>query len=478
MGDGLIIGGGGSLAVGTDGLFETAAALGAMTDELVRCRRELASIDRMVSSGELHATSAPVGALDAERAMDDAAFLAHGAWSHGVRLRTALTLAADAYGVAERAAEGVAERLAGLAGYALGFALPALAVDALPLLLGAGVMTAAFAALPERTRARILSGAAAWFKGHSSVLSSPLFVQAVRLAVTSADDVAAGALHVPPGLDRAAQAAGMVGVGTATAGVIAAGSAAGYLTETGVSTTRASSTGQFSAPKGWEDRAARIPKGAAQVRIDRYEGPDGSPRFEVYVSGTRDFALGHDDQPWDMTSNLHGIAGGDSGSIEATRQAMAAAGIDAHTPVVITGHSQGGLVAARIAGSGDYDVRALYTLGAPAAQAAVPESVPWVAVEHTNDIVPALSGSWTHSDPVVVRRELYTDGVVPHDKYFPSHQLGAYRATAELMDHTTESRVSAVGSRFDGFVAGARPVESTTWLSVRGAPDTASGGRG
>ncbi|MCU1422050.1 MAG: hypothetical protein JWN36_1701 [Microbacteriaceae bacterium] len=475
MGDGLTIGGGGSIAVGTDELLEAAGALREMTDELARCGRELASIDRIVSEGQLRAADAPISALDAERLMDDAAFLARAAEFSGARLHTALDLSADAYGVAERAAEAAAERLAGAAAYALGFAMPALAVDALPLLLGVGVMTAAIAALPKDVRTKVLSGAAAWFKQHSSVLSSPLFAQAVRLTVTSVDDFTAGAAHLPPGLDRALQDAGLIGVGTSTAGVIAVGSGLGYLAETPITTTRASTTDRFTAPTGWEDRASRVPRGDAQVRIDKYEEPDGSARFEVYISGTRDFALGHDDQPWDMTSNLHGIAGGDSGSIEATRQAMADAGIDANTPVVITGHSQGGLVAARIAGSGDYNVQALYTLGAPAAQATVPSSVPWVAVEHTNDIVPALSGSWTHSDPVLVRRELYTDGPVPHDNYFPSHQLGAYEQTSALLDESTEPRVTAVADRFDDFVKGATPVESTTWESVRQPPVSGGG---
>jgi hypothetical protein len=476
VGDGLIIGGGGSIAVGTDELLESAGALRAMTEELARCGRELASIDRIVSEGRLRAADAPISAMDAERSMDDAAFLARTAEFSGARLHTALDLSADAYGAVERAAESIAERLAGAAAYALGFAMPVLAVDALPLLLGAGVMTAAMAALPKDVRSRVVGRAAAWFKQHSSVLSSPLFAEAVRLTVTSADDFAAGVLHLPPELDRALQDAGLMGVGASTAGVIGVGSGFGYLTESPVSTTRVSTTDRFSAPTGWEDRASRVPQGDAQVRIDKYEEPDGSARFEVYISGTRDFALGHDDQPWDMTSNLHGIAGDDSGSIEATRQAMAEAGIDANTPVVITGHSQGGLVAARIAGSGDYNVQALYTLGAPAAQAAVPSSVPWVAVEHSNDIVPALSGSWTHSDPVLVRRELYTDGPVPHDNYFPSHQLAAYEQTSALLDESTEPRVTAVADRFDDFVRGAIPVESTKWESVRTDAPISGGG--
>ena len=51
---------------------------------------------------------------------------------------------------------------------------------------------------------------------------------------------------------------------------------------------------------------------------------------------------------------------------------MALAGITAGSAVVFTGYSQGGLIAARLAASGDYHTTGLYTLGGPAGQVPVP----------------------------------------------------------------------------------------------------------
>src|SRR5690554_7899464 len=110
--------------------------------------------------------------------------------------------------------------------------------------------------------------------------------------------------------------------------------------------------------------------------------------FEVYIGGTRDLSLTTATEPWDMTSNVHTLSMGDAGSYRAAQEAMRLAGIDATTPVQFVGHSQGALVASALAGSGDYDARGLLTVGGVVSQSLVPEGVPWVAIEHTDDLVP------------------------------------------------------------------------------------------
>ena len=61
------------------------------------------------------------------------------------------------------------------------------------------------------------------------------------------------------------------------------------------------------------------------------------------------------DEPWDLTSNVTGVAGLDAGSLRATELAMHDAGIRPDDEVQFVGFSQGGLVAARLAASGEWN---------------------------------------------------------------------------------------------------------------------------
>jgi hypothetical protein len=476
-GDDLIISGGGSTAVGTDELFAAAGRLRSAETQLVDCAGELTAIDRLVGSAQLQVVGVPAAAAAAERAMDDAIVFLDRAHSKARLLSFAIDRSADAYGFAERAATRVSDEIAASIAYSLGFFLPLITLAAMPALFGiariGGVAAAGLLALPEAKRAALFTALSGWLQQHSSVLSDPNFVTFVRHSVTSLDDLGAGLLHAPPAVSGflGDGGIGLLGVPTSSAAIIGAGKLVGYLGETRVMTTQVSSTNKVTFPSGWEERATRVQHetGAdvAQVRIDRYEVAGEPDRFEVYVSGTKDFALGKDTQPWDMTSNMNGIAGWDFGSNESVRQAMEQAGVTGETPVLFTGHSQGGLVAAQLAASGDFDTRGLYTIGAPSAQVAVPNDIPWLALEHTNDIVPALSGHYGIADPVLVRRDLYEGVPTGSDKFFPSHQLGAYESTAAMVDQVDEPRIDAIDRRFADFTTGATPVQSTTYHGIR-----------
>jgi len=468
----LIISGGGSIAVGTDELFAASSALRSVSVELGICLRELTAIDGLVQPGRAPLAQGSVRL--AEQGIRDAVGLMARARDTADGLHVALDRSADAYGIVERVAERLSSEVAARIGYGLGFFLPAIAIGALPGLIGlSGIAlpgVIAFSLLPPEQRAELTTALQGWLHANSGVLSDPLFASFVRHAVMSVDDVGAGLLHAPPELAGALGLLGITGVAASSGAVVGAGRGMGVLGETAVRTHQVSTKPLATTPTGWDDRAGRIPRGEAQVRIDRYSVGGQPDRFEVFISGTREFALGGDTQPWDMTSNLNGIAVGDSGSVRAVEQAMAQAGITAETPVLLTGHSQGGLVAALVAGSGDYDVRGLYTLGAPAADVSVPHAVPWIAVEHTGDIVPATSGEWVSSDPVLVRRDITGLPSATSDSFFPTHMLPAYRDTAVLLDGATEGRVAEVDRRFTDFTETAIPVSSTTYRSVRTTP--------
>ena len=469
-----MVGGGGSIAVATVTLFDQAQRLEQLERNLEECVRSLGAMDAGAAS-RLTGTAACRPTLEqAERGIDDARALLGLAGVRSGHLAAGLQLSADVYGAGESALAALGERLAGDFAAGLGFLAARWGLVLAPGLLVAGSRAAlaysvASTVAPDATR-RGGDAAERWIAGHRSILSNPRFVQFARVSIVSVDEVVAGAGGLPLPVVRMLgdDGLGLLGLDTTVGAVAIGASVFGGLRETPVRTvpvSRASST----RADGFADRAARVPSGNAQVRIDRYSAPGQPDRFEVYLGGTADFSLASGKEPWDLTSNVSALSGEPSGAYRAVVDALDQAGVEAKSPLVVTGYSQGGLVAAQLAASGDYDVRGLYTLGAPGGQVDVPRDVPWVAVEHTDDLVPALGGTWATADPVLVRREVFSDRPPPLELAVPAHAAEHYRATAELIDAANESRLRAVGADFDAVGRGAERVE-TTWYQASRVP--------
>lgn len=466
----ITISGGGSTAVSTGELSSQSARLHRTADRLASVAARLARVDRLVTTGAIRAADAPVCALDAERDIDDAALVIRRIQLQAQLLSAALDLSADAYGAAEHTAERLGQDLAARFGWAFGAALPGIVIGLLPFAVGfGGLLGVGWLCAPQAERNRIARALPALINRHGSALTDPKTVRFVRLAVMSADDFGEGLIRLPPEFAHLLgdEGLGITGLGTSAAAVIGIGAAGGALVETRVAVTQSGSTEPTSAPGGLADRTARIPPGPAQVRIERYTQEQGPDRFEVYIGGTRDFSPTATDEPWDMTSNIREEVGTDAGSYRAVQQAMADAGISESSPVVFNGHSQGGLIAARLAASGDYDARGVFTIGAPAAQVPVPATVPWIALEHTDDLVPALGGSWSGNDAVIVRREAFDGVPIPADVALPAHQRDAYAVTARLADHSIEPRLALAMGRLTGFDSGASAVQSSLYIARR-----------
>jgi hypothetical protein len=463
------VGGGGSVAVATPALFDDARRLRRLHGMLLECHARVVSIERLIGTAQLGSLADP-SAGRAERSMDDGAAALGRAAPTAEWLRVALVASADAYGLGERALERLSQDVAARFGTLFGMILPVVALELLPAVLGIGAGVAVgVALLPSGRRAALVSALPGWLRRNSAALSDPRVVSLVRLTVMSADDFGGGLLHLPPDLVHALgdEGLGVVGLDTSTRVVVGLARPTGALAETSVVVGQLGPAVPSTAATGYADRAARVPEGTAQVRIDRYSQPGEPDRFEVYIGGTRDFSLTPGAEPWDMTSNLNAIGGTDAGSYRAVEQAMAEAGITPESPVQFTGYSQGGLLAAELAASGEFDTRGLFTLGAPAAQVAVPASIPWVAIEHTDDLVPAVGGGWATADPVLVRRELFDGRPVPTEVAIPAHRLAGYRETAALADGSGEARLVATLDGFDRFGTGAVSVESTLYHGVR-----------
>ena len=133
-----------------------------------------------------------------------------------------------------------------------------------------------------------------------------------------------------------------------------------------------------------------VPNGV--ISIQELTDADGSVSYVVQLPGTDDFMS--ESEIRNMGSNLNLIAGDDTAYGDAVRQAMAAAGVDPSDPVMLVGHSQGGMQAAALSGDPDfgYNVTHVVTAGSPVATSGIPDDVSVLSLENTGDVVPLLDG--------------------------------------------------------------------------------------
>lgn len=225
------------------------------------------------------------------------------------------------------------------------------------------------------------------------------------------------------------------------------------------------------APKGYGDLVRSIPTDDldedAQIGVQRI-----GDEFIVYLAGTSDWVV-DPTVPFDFGSDVRLTAGLPSGSLDATLATMAAAGIPEGAAVTFVGHSQGGMVAARIAQSGRYDVHDIVNLGGPVRQMDLPAGVRLLSFEHEQDIVPATGGSARapadEPDTVLVRRALSAHDLEdPAGGLVPGHSLGNYRVSADLADRSSDDRIrrrsEELFARFDGTPG------AVEYFQVRGVP--------
>jgi hypothetical protein len=138
---------------------------------------------------------------------------------------------------------------------------------------------------------------------------------------------------------------------------------------------------------------AEAPDG--EVEVQTIVGADGITRHVVYLPGTDDMnPLSSDSQVRDMQTNLQLMTGQADAYGLGIVTALAAAGVRPGEPVLMIGHSQGGMEAVAIAAHGSpYDITNIVTLGAPTAQAGVlPAQVQVLSIAHDGDAVPELAG--------------------------------------------------------------------------------------
>ena len=140
---------------------------------------------------------------------------------------------------------------------------------------------------------------------------------------------------------------------------------------------------------------------------------DGDPpSYIVQIPGTQDWSTQRGDNPVDLTTNVALMAGDDTVMADLVADAMREAGIPPGAPVMLTGHSQGGITAMTMAADPDlrdeFTITSVVTGGSPVGRIDVPDDVSVLSLEHTQDVVPMLDGADNPDRPewTTVRREL------------------------------------------------------------------------
>lgn len=219
--------------------------------------------------------------------------------------------------------------------------------------------------------------------------------------------------------------------------------------------------------------------GAGRIAIERIDHADGSTAWIVEIPGTQDWLPNGGPNTIDVTSDLLLLSTGVSDVTLAVEEAMRQAGIPGDEPVMLVGHSQGGMAAMALACapgfSSRFNVRAVVTAGAPVGNFDPPTRTNVLSLEHTSDTVAALDGAANpdRASWVTVRRDL-GESSDPLERaadreVVGRHELPAYLRTAERVDSSGDASIRAWREEASPFFAGEGSTSvRTTFEAIRG----------
>lgn len=384
-----VVGGAGGTAAQLEELIALAGRLGGVATVLEDAHRHVRRLSRVVEGTWDESPGTAVAAHGAAQSLDVGRSGITGAATAVRALADAVGRTAEAYARAEDDALAAVRRVAVAGGWALGEAGPGTW-----LLAGLGLRVALPAAL---------LGTGAALLGGRRPTGAQLEVVAAGAA---AFGLGAAPGRVPPGHAPVGRLAGV-----ADGGLTAYGTSRGTVPTLVVApvlgppalrpttaprdlATVVRRTAELSPSRGG-------PPGT--VAVQRLDHADGRRTWVVAVPGTQSTGLGGGRNPMDMGSNLRLVGGRASDSSHVVRQAMERAGVAPGEPVLMVGHSQGGMAVMDVAGDpalrDRFDVAAVVTVGSPVAHQPLPGDVQALHVEHVQDYVPATDGAPNPADP-------------------------------------------------------------------------------
>jgi len=209
------------------------------------------------------------------------------------------------------------------------------------------------------------------------------------------------------------------------------------------------------------------------IEIQTITGPGNQVRHIVYLPGTDDF-----NAPWDqdgdvrdLETDLDLMARQPDAYRQGIVQAMHEAGVRASQPVLVVGHSLGGMAAAAmVVGPSDLHVTHAVTAGAPTAQIPdFPAGVHVLSLEQLGDVVPQLDG---RPNPDSIEQTTLTFDAHPEAGVLAHHDYDAYELGAALADASADPSVSdAVQSLHEhGFLGPGQATVTSQVFQITRAP--------
>jgi pimeloyl-ACP methyl ester carboxylesterase len=171
--------------------------------------------------------------------------------------------------------------------------------------------------------------------------------------------------------------------------------------------------------------------------VERITGAEGTHAWVVEIPGTQSWNPVPQGTPMDVQTNGAALAGRRTAAESTVLQAMRRAGVPSSEPVLLAGHSQGGMTAAGLAAKAqvraEFHITHVLTTGSPVATMAVPPDVRVLSFEHRQDLVPRLDGAANPDAPhwTTVSRDL---GRVDPADPLAAHDGLDYAGTADLLD--------------------------------------------
>ncbi|MDF2491877.1 MAG: hypothetical protein K0R60_1536 [Microbacterium sp.] len=184
---------------------------------------------------------------------------------------------------------------------------------------------------------------------------------------------------------------------------------------------------------------------ATVIDVKKVIGPDGSEHWVVSLPSTQDWQLGPDTGAMnDRDSNLALLMDNPAFRTayeRAVLEAMSDAGVPPGGDVVLTGFSQGGIMAANLAADGSfpYNTVGVVTNGSPVDSFDVPPHIPVYAFQHQSDVVPMLDGNIVGNTPPNVHQVVLPDTGNPLDAHNNAYYTQSIQAWEQqyLEEHGT-----------------------------------------
>lgn len=240
------------------------------------------------------------------------------------------------------------------------------------------------------------------------------------------------------------------------------------------------------APAGLADLLVRLQdrnhraRGAAagDIGVTRLvtTGTDGhrTVSWVVDLPGTKDWQPLPGPRPGlnDLAASLELVAGAENSRVATLPSILASAGVVPGEPVLLVGHSQGGMVAVRAAAAlqGRFAVTHVVTAGSPVSGMPVPEGVRLLAFEDVRDLVPRLDAASNDDSArsVTVRSDSGATTVAGAHGLATAY-VPAARAADRSDDPSVRDWIDGAGVFLTG--PGERTEVTVTTVSVVGAVD-------